>query len=56
MDTRFKSKDYSGMNINGVVLLEKTDKKVEVLICGNVNANVIVETYNKNLKFMTIKK
>ena len=27
MDTRFKSRDYSGMNINGVVLLEKTDKK-----------------------------
>lgn len=27
MDTKFKAKDYSNMCINGVTLLEKTDKK-----------------------------
>nr|DAM97391.1 MAG TPA: hypothetical protein [Caudoviricetes sp.] len=27
MDTKFKSKDYKGLIVNGITLLEKTDKK-----------------------------
>lgn len=43
MDTKFKAKDYTGLIVNGITLLEKTDKKKRnaylwkcKCYCGNI--------------------